>query len=66
MTAISMNADRPLWIYGPYLYDYHLYYRTSACDYWLELQRLVVIIGNKKLTTNILLSSSRLISYDLM
>ncbi len=22
----SMNADRPLWLYGPYLYDYHLYY----------------------------------------
>ncbi len=22
------------WLYGPYLYDYHLYYRTSVCDYW--------------------------------
>ncbi len=26
MTAITMKADRPLWLYGPYLYDYHLYY----------------------------------------
>ncbi len=22
-------------LYGPYLYDYHLNYRTSVCDYWL-------------------------------
>ncbi len=22
-------------LYDPYLHDYHLYYRTSACDYWL-------------------------------
>ncbi len=33
MTAITMNAYK--WLYDPYLYDYHLYYRTSACDYWL-------------------------------
>ncbi len=28
----AMNAYE--WLYGPYLYDYHLYYRTSVCDYW--------------------------------
>ncbi len=41
MTAISMNADRPLWTVCPYLYDYDLYYCTSACDsmitdYWQQ------------------------------
>ncbi len=35
MTAITMNADRHYGLYGPYLYDYYLYYHTSACDCWL-------------------------------
>ncbi len=25
----SMNADWPLWLYGQYLYDYHLYYPAN-------------------------------------
>ncbi len=31
MTAITMNADRHYELYGPYLYDYHLYYPTHQC-----------------------------------
>ncbi len=42
--CVADNQLRLLWLndgyhyeclYDPYLYDYHLYYRTSACDYWL-------------------------------
>ncbi len=37
MMAISMNADRPLWLYGPYLYDYHLYYPAHQCVWLLTI-----------------------------
>ncbi len=43
--AITMNADRPLWLYGPYLYDYHLNYPTHQCVI-TDIQQSVWMFGD--------------------